>query len=309
MSCLPLSEPIIDVNHSAVLEFKSAALYALRLVLHHAHTADLVQALTAHLDDAGDFFRDEPVVIDAQALQSAPDWPALARLLHERGLILLGVSAPDPLHGSVREAGLAVLQLQGTREPDSSIHRDPDHIDLDRSQAGVAHAAAPDMAEPARAGAATHPETPADTAPSTPPVTPAAPPSPASTDSPAPAADKSGGQGGNSRPTLILDRSLRSGQKVYARQADLVVIGMVSPGAEVIADGNIHVYGPLRGKAMAGAQGDENARIFATRLDAELVAVAGVYRVIEARLPTEVHDRAATVRLEHGQLQLLPLAI
>ena len=108
---------------------------------------------------------------------------------------------------------------------------------------------------------------------------------------------------------LILDRSLRSGQKVYARQADLVVVGMVSPGAEVIADGSIHIYGPLRGKAMAGARGDESARIFTTQLDAELVAVAGVYRVIETQLPTEIHQRPATIRLHEGQLDILALPV
>src|SRR5690606_8183812 len=111
------------------------------------------------------------------------------------------------------------------------------------------------------------------------------------------------------RPTLLLDRSLRSGQKIYARDADLIVVGMVSAGAEVIADGNIHVYGPLRGKAMAGARGDEDARIFTTRLEAELVAIAGVYRVIETALPDDVKERPATVRLQDGGLRIEPLTI
>ena len=87
---------------------------------------------------------------------------------------------------------------------------------------------------------------------------------------------------------MVVRGPLRSGQRVYARNGDLIVIGVVSRGAEVIADGNIHVYGPLRGKAMAGARGDTEARIFTTGLDAELVAVAGVYRVIDAKLPDDV---------------------
>src|SRR5690606_12803863 len=109
------------------------------------------------------------------------------------------------------------------------------------------------------------------------------------------------------RATMVLDRALRSGQKVYARGADLVVVGAVSPGAEVIADGNIHVYGALRGKAMAGARGDESARIFTTRLDAELVAVAGVYRVVDTELPPDLKERPAEVRLHTGALRITPL--
>src|SRR5690606_12331912 len=111
------------------------------------------------------------------------------------------------------------------------------------------------------------------------------------------------------RPTLLLDRSVRSGQSVYARGADLIIVGTVSAGAEVIADGNIHVYGALRGKAMAGARGDEAARIFTTHLDAELVAVAGVYRVVETKLPDEVLQRAAAVRLHDGGLSIEPLVV
>ncbi|MBC7204554.1 MAG: septum site-determining protein MinC, partial [Pusillimonas sp.] len=82
---------------------------------------------------------------------------------------------------------------------------------------------------------------------------------------------------------------------------------MVSQGVEVIADGNIHIYGPLRGKAMAGARGDTNARIFTTQLDPELLAVAGVYRVIEATLEPEVHNKAAIVQLKSDTLDILPL--
>ncbi|HEY7803316.1 MAG TPA: septum site-determining protein MinC, partial [Orrella sp.] len=108
-------------------------------------------------------------------------------------------------------------------------------------------------------------------------------------------------------PTLVIEGPLRSGQRVYARDADLIVMGVVSQGAEVIADGNIHVYGPLRGKAMAGARGDAQARIFTTRLDAELVAVAGVYRVIDATLPANLHRKPAMVFLKDQALRLEPL--
>ncbi|MCD0506071.1 septum site-determining protein MinC, partial [Bordetella petrii] len=103
---------------------------------------------------------------------------------------------------------------------------------------------------------------------------------------------------------LVITKPLRSGQRVYARHTDLVVIGMVSQGAEVIADGNVHVYGPLRGKAMAGARGDTSARIFTTQLDAELLAVAGVYRVVEDKLDSSLHNQPALVHLDGETLRI-----
>lgn len=81
---------------------------------------------------------------------------------------------------------------------------------------------------------------------------------------------------------MVIDKPLRSGQRIYARGGDLVVLAMVSAGAEVIADGNIHIYAPLRGRALAGAQGDQKARIFTTSFEAELVSIGGVYRTFES---------------------------
>lgn len=97
---------------------------------------------------------------------------------------------------------------------------------------------------------------------------------------------------------LIIDRPLRSGQQVYARNTDLVVLGMVSYGAEVIADGNVHVYAPLRGRAVAGARGNTEARIFSTCMEPQLLSIAGIYRAIDSPLPADVAGKPAKVRLE-----------
>jgi septum site-determining protein MinC len=106
--------------------------------------------------------------------------------------------------------------------------------------------------------------------------------------------------------TMVVDKPLRSGQKVYARGADLVVLAMVNQGAEVVADGNIHVYAPLRGKAMAGASGNVHARIFSLCLEPELISIAGVYRTSEHPLAPEVRGKPAQVRLSNdGQDKLL----
>ena len=99
---------------------------------------------------------------------------------------------------------------------------------------------------------------------------------------------------------LVVDKPLRSGQQVYARGRDLVVLAMVNAGAEVIADGHIHVYAPLRGKAMAGARGYADARIFALSLEPELLSIAGIYRTSETPLPEGVWGKPTQVRLVAG---------
>ncbi len=105
---------------------------------------------------------------------------------------------------------------------------------------------------------------------------------------------------------LVIDKPLRSGQKVYARGTDLVVLSMVNQGAEVVADGNIHVYAPLRGKAMAGASGNTSARIFSLCLDPELISIAGVYRTSENPFAAHVKGKAAQVYLSNdGQEKLI----
>jgi septum site-determining protein MinC len=107
--------------------------------------------------------------------------------------------------------------------------------------------------------------------------------------------------------TIVIDKPLRSGQQVYARGGDLVVMAVVSFGAEVIADGNIHVYAPLRGRAIAGARGNTEARIFSTCLEPQLVSIAGIYRTTETELPADVAGKPAQVRLDGEKLLIEPL--
>ncbi len=123
--------------------------------------------------------------------------------------------------------------------------------------------------------------------PATAPTEIAAPPEPAPQPLPAPGA-------------MVIDKPLRSGQQVYARGRDLVVMAMVNPGAEVIADGHIHVYAPLRGKAIAGARGNNEARIFTLGMAPELVSIAGVYRTSEVPWPSTLLGKPAQVRLVPG---------
>ncbi|NOR23011.1 MAG: septum site-determining protein MinC [Desulforhopalus sp.] len=103
--------------------------------------------------------------------------------------------------------------------------------------------------------------------------------------------------------TQVLHQPVRSGQRVYAQGGDLIVLASVSTGAEILADGHIHVYGTLRGRALAGVQGNESARIFCHDLQADLVAIAGYY-IISDDLPADKRNTAVQIFLHQEQLQI-----
>ncbi|WP_207486017.1 septum site-determining protein MinC [Arenibaculum pallidiluteum] len=111
---------------------------------------------------------------------------------------------------------------------------------------------------------------------------------------------------GDAARALVVSEPIRSGRQVYAARGDLVVLGPVSPGAELLADGNIHVYGPLRGRALAGLSGDRNARIFCQSLEAEMVSIAGLYRISEDMDPA-VQRKPVQIWLDEGYLRIDPL--
>lgn len=262
------------------LDFKSATLYAIRVVLHDSDTGALLDALAQRMKDAGGFFEDEPVVIDASRIETIVDWPALLAALREHRLHPVGVIAEGEQQHAARAAGLPAVDVGGAPVRPASTPV-PDHQVPAAAVVpeGSKPAADPDGGRPESAPQASGT---ADTLNrGAPPAQPAPPPA-----------------------AMVINRPLRSGQRVYARHTDLIVIGVVSRGAEVIADGNIHVYGPLRGKAMAGARGDTSARIFTTQLDPELVAIAGVYRVIETGLDPTLQNRPAIISLSGESLQI-----
>ena len=262
----PVSNTPPSKKGPLAVDFKSATLYALRVVLHSHKLEEQIHAINQRMNDAGSFFEDEPVVIDATNVDAPVEWAALAKALRQHSLHPIGVLGNDD--------NLALASKYGLHPVDLST--------------APARPAAPQVADkdvPVVAPAAPAPE-----------AAPQAPGTPSAAPQPdvAPAA-------------MVINRPLRSGQRVYARNTDLIVIGVVSQGAEVIADGNIHVYGPLRGKAMAGARGDTSARIFTTQLDPELIAIAGVYRVIETKLEPSLHNKPTLIQLEGETLQIRPL--
>jgi len=143
--------------------------------------------------------------------------------------------------------------------------------------------------EPAAAPKAQRPATPEPTPEPVPePVAPVATPAPV----------------GNGK---LVTTPVRGGQQLYAQDTDLVLVASVNQGAEVLADGHVHVYGPLRGRALAGARGNRNARIFTTCLEAELLSIAGTYQVIDDDLPEQLRGKPAQVYLDGDSLKIEPL--
>jgi septum site-determining protein MinC len=137
-----------------------------------------------------------------------------------------------------------------------------------------------------------------------------APPTPSPVAAPAPAPVRepvlAAPAPGSSTGAQHHEGAVRSGQQVYARDRDLVVTGAIANGAEVIADGSIHIYGSLKGRAMAGAQGDVKARIFVSDFRAELVAIAGHYRVFE-QIPKDLEGQSVQCWLDGEKLLIAPL--
>lgn len=267
------------------LQFKGTTL---KIILVQLSTVDLprlrdtLQALTGN---SPDFFGDELALLDFSEASDLPDdadWPALRQLLRESGLHAVAVHGlPDRLAATAAAAGLPSASGEAF------------------ARRGTPRPSEPAASAPVASAAPAPEATPAPTAAPTP--APATTAAPAANPPPAPV------------PTLIVDKPLRSGQRVYARGGDLIVTAMVSAGAEVIADGSIHVYAPLRGRALAGASGDASARIFTTSLEAELVSVAGMYRTFEAGVPADLARQPAVVSLRQegdaARLTVAPLSL
>ncbi|EIJ33651.1 septum site-determining protein MinC [Thiothrix nivea] len=104
----------------------------------------------------------------------------------------------------------------------------------------------------------------------------------------------------------VIDRPLRSGQQVYFPEGNVVVLQHTSAGSEILAGGSVHVYGSLRGRVLAGVQGDTSARIFCQKLEAELVAIAGCYRLLDD-IETDLKGSPAMVWLEDEKLKIAPM--
>lgn len=255
----------------------------LPLLVLHVNTTDmdkLKSQLATRLAQAPDFFSDSPMALGLATLADAgitPDFADLVAFMRDHGLRVAGVvgGSPEQREAAV-QAGLGLFPEAPAR-PVTQATFDP-----------IVPAATKSPLQPELPGFETttteqQPDQPSP--PADPPWTAAA-----------------------LRPTLVIDKPVRTGQRIYAEGADLVVLAIVNAGAELIADGDIHVYAPLRGRAIAGARGNEGARIFVQRLEAELISIAGCFRLFEDGIPENVRGKPAQVRLDGSRLVFQPLA-
>jgi len=270
----PASSPYRSMSRSPSskpIEIKISTVVAVSAILHAADLAVLDAAMRDMTGSDPDFFDDEFAVIDVGALDAAPDavdWTGLTALLKSYRLNAVAVrNAPPDMAPHILAHGLS---LDGPAKP--------------RAEAAPAPAAQPQQGEidlePASAPAVVQAQ-------------PAIQAQPAAS---APAAVQR---------AMIVDTPVRAGQRIYARGADLIVTAAVNNGAEIIADGSIHVYAPLRGRALAGASGDTEARIFTLSMEAELVSIAGMYRTFENG--SEPAQQPTQIRLVGDRIDMLPI--
>lgn len=263
------------------IEIKIATVVAVAIILRETDLAALDAAMQEVTGGVDDYFDNEFAVIDLGNLDVASqhiDWTALIALFKRHHLNPVAVRNASPeLATEIVAHGLS---LDGSAKPreQSQAAQDEQIVEpeLDLVVAEPPAPAAVVEVQPVPAVAAK--------------VAEATPPPPA----PVPA----------NAVSMIVDTPVRSGQRVYARGCDLVVTAIVNAGAEIIADGSIHVYAPLRGRALAGASGDTKARIFSLSMEAELLSIAGMYRTFEEGLPKNLDKQAVQVSLDGDRIDL-----
>ncbi|BDT56829.1 hypothetical protein MasN3_03230 [Massilia varians] len=176
-----------------------------------------------------------------------------------------------------------------------------------RLNAVAVRGAGPDMADAIRAhGLSLDDGSSGVRAPEAKEVPAAAAPAPAPTIAPTPAPEPAPAPA--PAAAMIIDTPVRAGQRIYARGTDLIITAVVNNGAEIIADGSIHVYAPLNGRALAGASGNPEARIFALSMQPELVSIAGVYRTFDDGFPNDLTRQPAQIKLVGDRLAISSLA-
>ena len=274
-------------------DIKSALLPLESVIIRSDDMGQVEADLDSRFSKHPDFFDNDPIMIDLTQIQEhaacgALDLQKLCQVLKKYKMNPVALRSNNPTHHAWAElSGLFLItQSQMPSEPKrSSANAAHENAASKNSDLEVAVSSPSSSAQPVG--------------------------TPSKLD--APTGDLAKGSDSNGAPevapsscALIIDKPLRSGQHVYAKGRDLVVMAMVNPGAEIMADGHIHVYAPLRGKAIAGARGNKDARIYTTCLEAELVSIAGVYRTSDTPIPKEVAGKSAQIRLIDDKLVMQP---
>ncbi|MGF6539728.1 septum site-determining protein MinC [Paraburkholderia youngii] len=271
---------------SPFFELRSGSVDTLMFVVKTTDLDAMRAELTRRFEATPEFFANDVVAIDVRRLADSERVPLadIAQLLDSVRMRPVGVVANAEQRWAT-ESGLPLLEARDRRgAPARQADED--------STASAASAAAGTEASAGTSAATSTASATASTASAAVEPTSAAEPVRLAT----------------SPQTMVVDKPLRSGQRIYAK-GDLVVLGLVSYGAEVIAEGNIHIYAPLRGRALAGVQGNHDARIFCTCLEPELISIAGIYRTTENPLPADVLGKPVQIWLEDEKLMIEPLRL
>ena len=274
----------------SLIDIKFASIHCIEVVSRPGTTEELIAQVKKRVGQQNSPYEQEPAILNLSAWPETPNASEIdtirevVQTLRASKIQLVGIQSSQPAHEALSETlGEYWVDASGTETPSPSDSTTP-----------------PDAPVP----------TPEEPAPVAEPI-----PEPSVTSSMSVAASPAepGVTPPKAAETLLIDGPVRSGQKIYARGSDVVVLGQVSPGAEVIADGNIHIYGPLRGRALAGANGNRKARIVATSFAAELVAVAGFYMTFESGYPANTANQATQILLdsedESASLRIEPINI
>ncbi|MEX3962680.1 septum site-determining protein MinC [Paraburkholderia sp. EG286B] len=285
---------------SPYFELKSGSVDTLLFVVKTTELDAMRAELTRRFEATPEFFANDTVAIDVRRLADGEQIALgdIARLLESVRMRPIGVVAQPEQHGWAAAAGMPFLEARDRRGAGAKQAAEEGAGEGEASNASAAASAAAPAAPQATAAQPELFTTETD---------PAAAEAGAAATVNAAALD-AGASGARAEPTLVIDRPLRSGQRIYAK-GDVVVLGLVSNGAEVIAEGNIHIYAPLRGRALAGVHGNHDARIFCTSLEAELISIAGIYRTTEVPLADDVRGKPAQIRLEEEKLLIEPLRL
>jgi septum site-determining protein MinC len=257
-----------NAHHSPILEFKSSTFSVPVLVLADNDVITIEQQLQEKIQQAPEFFKNSPLVFDLQELNKRDldlDVTELIQIIRKLGLLPIGIR------------GGAAQQNQQALDLGIPVHSG--HIAKDGGYAASLSGTGAAIAKDGTASTA---------AASTTPIQPDPEPEPAHEPQTVTAI------------TTMITQPVRSGQRIYA-SGDLVILAQVSAGAEILAEGNIHVYGSLRGRALAGVQGNAEARIFCSDLQAELISIAGTYKISED-LNTATFNRPVQIYLQNHTL-------
>jgi len=267
------------VNQSQSSSFRlKGGLYPLTLLeLSHFDSAIFEQDLQDKLAQAPSFFQQSPVLLVLDGLEQSDSadlqhkgvpLAEICQLCRQYGLVPVAVrGGSETLQAQAVAQGLALMPAGRAAKPSTSKHTaiDSDSVVQHQEEPVVSPARSIEQV-PQHTQATAEPETYAETGP-------VAEVSPNGNSLVAPASVD--------RTTKVITTPVRSGQQVYAAGGDLIILASVSAGAEILADGNIHVYGPLRGRALAGVKGDPSARVFCYSLEAELISIAGIFQLDE----------------------------